>query len=173
MNGQSSRFRRVSPEVFYSEGGFLALDDEIVALLKTEAGRSSRRRCRLCLHADPESSQQEMLIVMHRSAYIRPARHVGKVETLSVIEGECLALLFDENGALKTTVQMAPPASGKAFFYRMPEGQYHTLVFRSEWLVFVETTIGPFSPAMTEFPAWAPDEVDIEAGRRYLATLVP
>ena len=109
---------------------------------------------------------------MHRSAYVRPARHIGKVETLSIIEGECMALLFDEDGAVTTSLRMGPPANGRSFFYRMPEMQYHTLVFLSEWLVFMETTIGPFSAAMTEFPAWAPDEVDIEAGRGYLAALL-
>jgi cupin fold WbuC family metalloprotein len=171
MSTLAARLRQESPEVYYSDGGFLDADAEIVGLLKDGAGRSPKRRCRLCFHGDPGSAQQEMLIVMHRTAYVRPHRHFGKVETLSVIEGSCDALLLDEDGRLARTIPMTPPGQGGSFFYRMPEGLFHTLVFRSEWLVFLETTIGPFSRDMTEAAAWAPDEVDAAAGRDYLAAL--
>jgi cupin fold WbuC family metalloprotein len=171
MSYFQNRLKHVSPEIVYSDGGFLAADHSIIALLKDKAGKSTRRRCRLCFHAGEDASQQEMLIVMHRSSYVRPHRHVGKMETMTLIEGSCDALLFDEAGSVTEAVAMSPAAEGGSFFYRMPDRVFHTLIFRSEWIVFLETTIGPFSRAMTETPGWAPPETDAAAGLAYLSGL--
>lgn len=168
MNGDGARLRRIAPEVYQSDGAFLAADAQTVAMLKAGAAGSPRRRCRLCFHAGPDSAQQEMLIVMHASTYVRPHRHFGKVETLTVIEGAADALLFDDAGKVTELIQMGPAASGRPFFYRMPESRFHTLAFRSEWLVFLETTIGPFDPQRTEPAAWAPPEADPAAGHAWL-----
>jgi cupin fold WbuC family metalloprotein len=171
MSYFQNRLKHVSPEIIYSDGGFLAADHSIIALLKDKAGKSTRRRCRLCFHAGEDASQQEMLIVMHRSSYVRPHRHIGKMETMTLIEGTCDALLFDEAGLVTQAVAMSPAAEGGSFFYRMPDRVFHTLIFRSEWIVFLETTIGPFNRAMTETPEWAPPETDAAAGLAYLSGL--
>lgn len=171
MSGPALPVRRVSPEVYQSDGAFLAADGETVTMLKAGAAASPRRRCRLCFHAGPDAPQQEMLIVMHRSSYVRPHRHFGKVETLTIVEGKADALLFDEEGRVTRTIPMAPASSGRPFFYRMPEGLFHTLVFRSEWMVFLETTIGPFDPTRTEQAPWTPAETDPEAGHAWLAAV--
>lgn len=172
MGVPTHRIRQIAPEVYQSDGAFLAADGATIAMLKAGAAASPRRRCRLCFHAGPDAPQQEMLIVMHASSYVRPHRHFGKVETLTVVEGEAYALLFDPDGVVTGTLRMAPAATGAAFFYRMPPEQFHTLVFRSEWLVFLETTIGPFDLARTEQAAWAPAEDDPDAGRAWLAALI-
>jgi cupin fold WbuC family metalloprotein len=171
MSDFQNRMKHVSPEIVYSDGGFLAADSTIITMLKDKAGKSTRRRCRLCFHAGEDAPQQEMLIVMHRSSYVRPHRHIGKMETLTIIEGKCDALLFDETGVVMQAVAMSPAAEGGSFFYRMPDKIFHTLIFRSEWIVFLETTIGPFSRAMTETPEWAPPETDATAGLAYLSGL--
>ena len=163
-------FVAVSPEVFYSNGAFLAVTRRDVDVLKSAALASSRRRARLCFHSSPEDSQQEMLIVMHRDSYVCPHRHFTKVETLAIVEGTCEALLFDASGHLVERVLMTPPSDGGAFFYRMPPDQFHSLHFCSEWVVFIETTIGPFSPAASESAPWAPPESDPTAGATFLAT---
>ena len=171
MDDLRSCLRDVSLEIVYSDGGFLAADASVVALLKDKAGAAPRRRCRLCFHADANAAQQEMLIVMHRSSYVRPHRHSRKFETLTVIEGRCDALLFDEVGRVSEVIAMSPVAEGGSFFYRMPPGLFHGLIFRSEWLVYLETTIGPFDRAKSEAADWAPPETDPEAGHVYLSRL--
>ncbi len=171
MDSAQTRLRAVSPEVIYSDGGFLAVDGATIALLKDRALAAPRRRCRLCFHADQDEKQQEMLIVMHRSSYVRPHRHIGKVETFTIVEGTCDAILFDPAGSVTETIAMSPAAEGGSFFYRMPEGIFHTLLFQSEWLVFLETTIGPFDRATSEAADWAPPETDAPAGHAYLSGL--
>jgi cupin fold WbuC family metalloprotein len=126
---------------------------------------------RWCFHANADAAQQEMLIVMHQSSYVRPHRHIGKMETLMVIEGACDALLFDDTGHVTDIAAMSPAGGGGHFFYRMPDQIFHSLIFRSEWLVFLETTIGPFDRAMTELADWAPPESDMALGHSYLKNL--
>jgi cupin fold WbuC family metalloprotein len=108
---------------------------------------------------------------MNRATYVRPHRHIGKVETLAIVEGECEAVLFNNAGDLIDVISMSAPELGDNFFYRMPEGLFHSLIFRSEWLVFIETTIGPFDRLQTELASWAPPETDPAAGHAYLASL--
>ncbi|MGQ0683671.1 WbuC family cupin fold metalloprotein [Bradyrhizobium sp.] len=173
MDRNNNRLNFVSSEIIYSDGGFLAADDRIIALLKEKALEAPRLRCRLCFHESADAAQQEMLIVMNRASYVRPHRHLGKVETLTVVEGTCDALLFDDAGNVTETIAMSPAGTRGCFFYRMPSGIFHTLIFRSEWLVFLETTIGPFDRAMTEVADWAPPETDPTEGHAYLSGLTP
>ena len=171
MMTSSSPFRQVAPEVFYATKPFAVAGTEAVALLKEIAPTTPRRRCRICFHPDAEAAAQEMLIAMHSSSYVRPHRHHGKSETLTVLEGRATTVLFDTAGMVTRWLPMAPYGSGAAFFYRMPEGVFHTLLFETEWLIYLETTTGPFDPSRSEAAPWAPPESDPSAGHAYLANL--
>ena len=97
------------------------------------------------------------------------SRHVNyQAQALGLFDLKSFTL-----GALTEQIAMAPAGTGGSFFYRMPPGLFHTLVFRSEWLVFIETTIGPFERSQTELAEWAPPETDPAAGHAYLAGLAP
>jgi len=152
-----------TPEVIYTDRSLVLAGPEEVNLLKRKAATTPRRRCRLCAHPGPDAAQQEMLIVMHGESYVRPHRHFGKTETLTVLEGEAEALIFDEAGDIAQVLRMTPYGQGGRFFYRMPERVFHGLVFRTEWLVYLETTSGPFDPARSEGAPWAPAEGAPEA----------
>ena len=153
--------------MYYSNGEYLAVSQRDVDFLKTAASASTKR-ARLCFHSSPKDTQQEMLIVMHRDSYVCPHRHHQKVETLSLVEGSCHALLFDIEGNLIEQVAMSTPCKGGAFFYRMPPGLFHSLVFLTEWVVFVETTMGPFTKHSNELALWAPPETEPLAGVNFL-----
>jgi cupin fold WbuC family metalloprotein len=162
-------FRRISPEIVYADDGLVVATPEVVAMLRDMAAQAPRRRARLCAHPDSEAGQQEMLIVMGGDGYVRPHRHFGKSETFTVLEGEVDALIFEEDGALREVIAMRPFGADGAFFYRMPAGVFHSLRYRTPWLVFLETTAGPFDPARSEGAPWAPPETDIAEGRRFIA----
>jgi cupin fold WbuC family metalloprotein len=164
--------RQTSPEVLYAEPGIVTANGLLVATLKSLAEASPRRRARLCAHPAADAHQQEMLIVMHRDGYVRPHRHRAKTETFTVFEGEADALLFDETGAVTDVLHMGTVGSGRLFFYRMPEGVFHSLVLKTEWIVFLETTLGPFDPSMSQAALWAPPESELEEGRDFLVQAV-
>ena len=53
-------------------------------------------------------------------------------------------------------------------FFRIPENKFHSIVLRTEWLVFQESTKGPFKLSETETAKWCPGTTEIEAGRKFL-----
>ena len=163
--------RQVAPEVLYAEREVVTADPDLVSALRAMAEASPRRRARLCAHPNPDAAQQEMLIVMAGDSYVRPHRHLNKTETLTVLEGAAEALLFSEDGRLEQRIPMAPFGQPGVFFYRMPAGRFHSLQIRTPWLVFLETTAGPFEPGASEGAPWAPPEDGGQAGPDYLRAL--
>jgi cupin fold WbuC family metalloprotein len=158
-------------EVYYSDDAIVTADDATIAELKRIAAQNPRLRSRLCTHPDPSSELHEMLIVHHREAYVRPHKHLGKPESFHLIEGTARVVIFDNAGQISDVLDMARYGQGKLCYYRMPDEVFHTILVTSDWLVFHETTAGPFDPSRTSFPDWAPDGSDAAAVSRYTARL--
>ena len=149
-------FKAESPEVLYTTQDFSTVGAEEIAMLKARAGDNPRRRCRLCFHRDPAGTLHDMLIVIGQNAYVQPHLHIGKEESLHVVEGAAVVLTFDETGDVTRAFDIGAPGTDRPFFYRMPEQSYHSLLIASEWLVFHESTIGPFDPSKTRAAPWSP-----------------
>lgn len=160
--------RAQNPEVYYSDDAIVTADDAVIAELKRIAAGNPRLRSRLCTHPDPASGLHEMLIVHHREAYVRPHKHLGKPESFHVIEGTAQVVIFEDDGRIREVLEMAPYGRGKHCYYRMPEKVFHSILITSEWLVFHETTAGPFDPSRTAFPDWAPDGGDAAEVQDYV-----
>lgn len=150
------KIRRESDEVLYPEEDVVLVQPADLQELKRLAALNPRQRVRLCAHHAPSDSLHEMFIVHMRGCYVRPHKHIGKVESMAVLEGEVDIVLFGESGEVKMAHRMAAPGSGSIFFQRLAEPQYHTLIIRSDFLVFHEITEGPFRREDTVFPSWAP-----------------
>jgi cupin fold WbuC family metalloprotein len=163
--------RAENPEVYYSDDGLVTADDATIAELKRIAAANPRLRSRLCTHPDPSSGLHEMLIVHHRQAYVRPHKHLGKPESFHLMEGTARVVIFEDDGQIRDVLEMAPFGQDKLCYYRMPDEVFHTILITSEWLVFHETTAGPFDPSHTAFPDWAPDGKDAAAAVNYMAQL--
>ncbi len=150
-------YRKESDEVLYP-GSDPLLSRMDIDELKRLAVLNPRQRIRFCAHTTLSDSLHEMFIVHTKSCYVRPHRHLGKAESISVLEGEVDLVLFNADGSVIKVVDMGPPASGKPFYHRLSTPVYHMLLIRTEFLVFHEITEGPFMRAQTEFPDWAPEE---------------
>jgi cupin fold WbuC family metalloprotein len=160
-----------SPEVRYATCPIVLVDAADITRLKADAQNNPRRRIRLCAHYGVDDRLHEMVIVHTKDAYVRPHKHLGKSESFHVIEGEVDVVVFDEGGAVTDVIPMGSFASGRPFFYRIAAPLFHTLLIRSEVLVFHETTGGPFRRADTVFAPWAPEDGDVAAVSRFLADL--
>lgn len=161
-----------SGEVLYASAGFVSVTPEDIAELKRRAAASPRGRCRLCLHRDASAPLHDMVIALARGAYDRPHRHFAKTETLIALEGDATYFHFAADG--KPVACMGFSASAEASgarVLRMPTGEYHGLLIKSDWLVFCESTLGPFDPAASEAAPWSPAPDDKPAVERYLAGL--
>lgn len=164
-------YTKVSEEVFYNIATTVVVSKKDIGLLKEQAALTLRKRARLCTHGTPEDSLHEMLIVHPRDAYVHPHKHLQKSESFHIVEGEADAVLFEEDGTIAEVIRMGDYASGKNFFYRIPASRFHTLIIRSDILVFHETTNGPFRREETVFADWAPFEADAAAVEAYMGRL--
>ena len=131
----NKQYLRESSEVLYTSDSISTVDLGEIAVFKDLSRDNDRKRIRLCTHADPHEVLHEMLIVHDK-------------------------ILFDEDGAIDRVLSMGDYASGKIFYFRMTTPVFHTLVIRSDVLVFHETTNGPFNRNATVFAPWAPEDAD-------------
>jgi len=114
-----------------------------------------------------KESLHEMFVIYSSETFVRPNKHVGKDESIFVMRGEADFLFFDDRGDVIKVVEMGEVASGKAYFCRVPEGIYHTIIMRSPEVVLFEATPGPFNPAETEYAHWGPQENELDAVATY------
>ena len=159
---------KFNDEVLFAVDDLVKVDANDIEELKQKARLNPRRRVRLCAHKDLNDSIHEMLIVHEKNCYVRPHKHVGKTESFHIIEGSVDIILFDEDGQINEIIPMGDYASGRKFFYRLPSSHYHTLMIKSDVLVFHEITNGPFKPEDTVWASWAPNESDLDEVSQYM-----
>jgi len=164
-------YREQNSEVLYSEDDITTVCQEDIDGFIDRASYNPRKRIRLCAHHQKEAALHEMLIVHSKNAYVRPHKHLGKTESMHIIQGLVDVVLFDDDGGIERVMSMGDSLSGKMFYYRMEVPAIHTLIVRSNVLVFHETTNGPFDKDTCFFPSWAPDEADVDAVASFMLNL--
>lgn len=160
--------RPVSEEVLFTTRDLTQVTSADIEELKQRAQRTRRGRIRLCAHRQTDAPVHEMLIIHAQDAYVPPHKHVGKEESLHLIEGVIRVVLFDgEAESVREVISMGEYASGKTFYYRLAGGVYHTLLIDSAFAVFHEATSGPFHKADMVVAPWAPQESDAAAVQQF------
>lgn len=154
-----------SAEVKYARDRFITLEYSDLHNLKNEALANPRKRIRVCTHQDINDVLQEMFIVHTSETYVRPHKHIGKQESFSVLEGEVEIVFFSDDGKVIQVSRMGAIKSGLPFYLRATESFYHTLIIRSDILVFHELTKGPFERKDTTFAEWSPNDFNMTAVR--------
>ena len=150
-------------------GECISLDNLDIEKLIDQVSLTKKKRIRICLHS-PSDLIHEMIILVKKGSYIRPAKHVNKTESLHVIKGRAKAVFFNDKGEIKAIKKLSKyPESN--FLYRMNKDIFHTLIVESEHFIFHEATNGPFNRSNTIEPIWAPDENDVEKSMEYMLNL--
>lgn len=166
-----TRFRRESEEVLYDLEPVVRVSRQDVDFLKETAEHNKRKRIRLCTHGSIEDTLHEMVITHAKGTYVRPHKHLGKIESFHVIEGTVDVVVFDDAGNITGTTRMGDYQSGRTFYHRLSQPTYHTLLITSDVLVFHEITNGPFRREDTIWAPWAPEERDVESVSRFTEEL--
>ena len=165
------KYQRESLEVLYTSESISAVDRTEIAVFKDLSLDNDRKRIRLCTHSDPREVLHEMLIVHDKNTYVRPHKHPGKSESTHIIEGLVDIVLFDDDGKIDRVLNMGDYASDKIFYFRMTTPVFHTLIIRSDILVFHETTNGPFNRNATVFAPWSPEDTDVTSVSDFMSDL--
>jgi len=167
----SIKITEINEEVLYTSHPLMKATSRDIEILKAKASGNRRKRVRICAHSSINDPLHEMLIVHTKGAYVRPHKHLNKSESLHMIEGKLKIVVFDESGSIREVINMGRYSSGDAFFYRNSEEYFHTVIPLTEFVVFHETTNGPFRREDTLYAPWAPEESDHTAVRDYMEHL--
>ena len=146
------------PEVIKNSENLLFVDRDLVDQVKEEARKSPRLLARLLMHLSHDDPVQEMLIALCRDCVVAPNRAIGRSESLLVVEGDVLLIVFDEDGRVVEQVEMGPPGGDKAFLYRFSSTTWHTMVPLTEIVVVHEALQGPFDQSSDPQPDWIPED---------------
>ena len=152
---------------FFCKERPVRIDAATVAELKAVAAVRGGANVRICLHEGPEAEHHDMIILEHQGKYYRPHKHIEKGETFHIIEGEMGIFAFDEGGAVTDCCTLGP-----GDVYRIAVGMYHTLLPRTEQVIYHENKPGPFlGDGDSIYPDWAPDGSDTAAVAAYTDAL--
>jgi|GEM_PF-988879 len=152
------KMRSINSDVYVTEEIYPSVGRSQMEFLRHGLAGTSRGRIRLCAHKRNEDSLHEMFIAFAGANYIRPSRHLGKDESLHMLDGVGDYFFFNEGGEVSDMVSLGTYESGYQFYCRIPAGQEHNLLIRSDDVAVHETTVGPFSRGDTVFSAWSPGE---------------
>ena len=158
----------VNEEVLFTVDSITTVDRGDIESLKAKALRNERERVRFCSHRSVQDPVHEMLIVHTKGTYVRPHKHPNKSESFHIIEGNLDIVVFGDAGEPRKVIRLGDYSSGENFFWRLSDSYYHTVIPRSDVVVFHETTNGPFERASSNVPApWSPEEHDHAAVEEY------
>ena len=143
-------------EVYQAQSSLVKVTSQDISDLKEKVLTTPNKRIRICVHQSSNDHLHEMLIVIAKGSYVRPHKHIDKSESFHMIEGELDVLIFDDDGQIIEVIPMGAIASGKTFFYRLSSTHFHSLILRSDLVVFHETTRGPFFKEDTIWAPWSP-----------------
>jgi cupin fold WbuC family metalloprotein len=104
---------------------------------------------RINLHAGPESSVHDMIIVQRSGGAPYIHRHKTREEAYHLIEGRLRLRLFDVDGVVESEILLGGPGTGLPFVTRIPAGVFHSTIPETEFAVFHESRPGPFDPSDT------------------------
>ncbi len=133
--------------------------------------QSSRNRARFCLHSRKESDLHEMFEMLSKDVYMRPHKQINKCTSYHIVSGMLKLYLFDDGGKIIDIFSLGDFHSGKPYYFRAPKNTYRTLVPESDFVLYHETTTGPFNKADTVFAPWSPIEDDVD-GRKLFKSFV-
>lgn len=153
-------FKIENEEVLYANCSQFEIDKQDISNLIELAKNNNSKKIRICSHYNPNENLHEMIIVHNKDTYVKPHKHINKSETMIILDGEVDYILFDNDGQLKKLVNMSTYDSGECFYQTTREAEYHSLIIKSEWIVFIEITNGPFIKEDTVFAPFAVDEND-------------
>jgi len=162
---------QLNDEVEINQEDMVLLDKAWINRIKKLAQENSSGKYRTCIHQSEKDNVHEMLIIHSSDSYVRPHKHRINGESLQFIEGEGTVIIFNDDGSIKQAFKVGDQSSDNIFYCKMEKDLFHMLIIESEFLVFKETTKGPFIRENTIYPNWAPDASNEEEIMAYVSNI--
>ncbi|OUV61116.1 MAG: hypothetical protein CBC82_07180 [Cellvibrionales bacterium TMED122] len=127
-------------------------------------------KSRICVHNNNNDLIHEMFVFHKKGAYVRPHKHLVKLESFMILDGEVELVIFSDKGKIIKKINMGAPKSGKPFFYKMKKNFFHTQIIKRDTL-FKEVTSGPFKKNKTLMAKWSPESKNLKEVKKFLKFL--
>ena len=143
-------------DVIYFKNSLVKINKKDLDLLKKFSNHNRDKKSRYCNHKSKNARLHEMIIFHKKGYYVRPHSHPNSSESVHLIKGKVDIVIFDKKGNISDIIKMGNYQSGKVFYYRMNNELIHTLIIKSAYIIFHETSLGPFKRKNTKFTKWSP-----------------
>ena len=132
-----------------------------INILRDNFKMSERKRHRFCFHQNPDVMLHDIIISYDKNSYIPPNKHIGKPETLVILQGRIQVFLFNDNGKCIRALNLGPMQSDLPFILRIPPNTWHGLrCISDEPCIMKETITGPYSKESLMWADFAPSELE-------------
>ncbi len=126
----------------------MKINQEVLDRLSAEATRSPRLRMATDLRNSPDDCSQRMLNALEPGTVVPIHRHVSSNESLIVLRGRALEILYDDNGNELDRIEMAP--NSECVGINVPKGMFHSVVALESGTVIFEAKDGHYAPLSPE-----------------------
>ena len=142
-------------EVFKNDKSFFLFDSSKLRELMKSADNSQKKLSRFLLHTSHDKKVQEMIIMMKKGCSIQPNRVLQKSESLTVIYGKVLLVIFNEEGEIQKEIELSLSSESDDFIssYRIESSFWHTMLPITEYACVHEILEGPFENTKDD-PIW-------------------
>ena len=124
-------------------------------------------KSRVCVHDNNKELIHEMFVFHKKGAYVRPHKHLNKLESFMILKGEIKLIIFSDKGKIIKKIEMGDLSSNKPFFYKMKKNYFHTQIIKKDTL-FKEVTNGPFKKNKTLMANWSPEIQNFKEIKKFL-----
>jgi cupin fold WbuC family metalloprotein len=142
-----------------------------LADVRHRAETAARGGAKMLLHGNDTENVQHMVQCYRLDSYMAPHRQLNCKKSYQIVEGELSVPFFSNEGNLEEMVEMGDHQSGKVFLLHFPADRWHTVLPRSNLVIYVEVIPGPYRAENTQLAPWAPPNEDVAGGLAFLAGL--
>ena len=139
------------------------IDQSLLQDLSNQALARPRLRSNYNLHPKLDDPVQRLLNAMEPDTYVHPHRHPqdDKWELFVIIQGEAIALMFDEDGRMTHRIDLN--SNGPIYAVEIPTNTWHSVASLKTGTVLFEVKRGPYEQLSDkDFASWAPNEGEPE-----------
>lgn len=151
-------FENNKQETAYFKQNVIKIDNSDLRKLISFARnkKNKLKKSRFCCHNHIKDKVHEMIIYHEKNYYVRPHKHPGRSESAHIIKGKVDILIFNDEGKILEIVKLGDKTTKSTFFYRLNCDYYHMFIIKSRYLIFHETSLGPFKRNNIKFAKWSP-----------------
>jgi cupin fold WbuC family metalloprotein len=150
--------REINGEVaFYNDQNSPNVNTHSMNILREKFEKSPRRRYRLCFHKTELETLHEMIVIYDASTYVRPNKHLGRAESLLLLEGVIDFYFFDDDGNPIRKIVMDASGDKGVKFLRVPPNTWHGMfMHEGKPCIIKETISGPYDRQTLLWAEWSP-----------------